>query len=65
MVKQRRTPEGKHAGIILNAVLTEVDEEYQQPLWDEYTNARGMEKHACFVRAKLLADGKHWSPGEA
>ena len=34
MVKGRRLLKGKQAGIIINDVLTELEEDAQKPLWD-------------------------------
>ena len=58
VVKQRRTLKGKQVGIIINDVLTVLEEEAEKPLWTEYKNAKGMGKRAYFVRAKLFVDGK-------
>ena len=39
------------AGIIINDVLTELEEETQKPLWDEYKNAKAN-------KAGILCAGK-------
>ena len=39
--KQRRMLKGKQAGIIINDVLTVLEEEAQKPFWAEYKNAKG------------------------